>query len=243
MLARSWREPRRSELEDGMNRHMKVRTTARIAAALVGAATLSVLAAPLAGAQQGPYGSTTTTAPVGEVAASCALSLGKAKPGETVTAKVDGVFLGETVRILFDSSIVAEKRAPGTPLVVDGVKAQSAGVAVTFNGQAVAAQTDDTTSVVLTFQVPKNAAVGTHVVRAVGDTFTCFCNPDGKFEVLASGTGRSLARTGVEVGLLLVVAAALLVFGRGLVMAARRSRTDGTHDELAEERSLATSGR
>jgi hypothetical protein len=226
-----------------MNRHMKVRTTARIAAALVGAACFSVVAAPFAGAQQAPYGSTTTTAPVGEVAASCGLSLSQAKPGETVTAKVDGVFFGETVRILFDSSIIAEKTAPGTPLVVDGVKAQSAGTATVFNGQAVASQDVDTTSVVLTFQVPKSAAVGTHVVRAVGDTFTCFCNPDGKFTVLSAG-GSSLARTGVEAGLLVAVAVALLLFGRGLVMASRRGRgAEAAEDELDEELTLANSGR
>jgi hypothetical protein len=227
-----------------MNRHMKVRTTARIAAALVGAACLSVMAAPFAGAEQAPYGSTTTTAPVGEAAASCGLTLSKAKPGETVTAKVDGVFFGETVRILFDSSIIAEKTAPGTPLVVDGVSAQSAGVATIFDGQAVAGETVPTTTVVLTFQVPKSAAVGTHIVRAVGDTFTCFCNPDGKFQVLSASGGSSLARTGVEAGLLVAVAVALLIFGRGLVMASRRGRVaDPTEDELDEERSFANSGR
>jgi hypothetical protein len=245
MLARSLAGAPPPELEDGMNRHMKVRTTARIAAALVGAACLSVMAAPFAGAQAAPYGSTTTTAP-GEVAASCSLTRSQAKPGETVTGRVDGVFFGENVRILFDSSIVAEKRAPGPPLVVDGVQTQSAGTATVFNGQALAAAPGDpgTTSVVLTFQVPKSAAVGTHIVRAVGDTFTCFCNPDGKFTVLAASSGSSLARTGVEAGLLVAVAVALLLFGRGLLMASRRGRgADPTPDELDEDRSLASSGR
>jgi hypothetical protein len=112
-----------------------------------------------------------------------------------------------------------------------------------FYGQAVASQDVDTTSVVLTFQVPKSAAVGTHVVRAVGDTFTCFCNPDGKFTVLSAG-GSSLARTGVEAGLLVAVAVALLLFGRGLVMASRRGRgAEAAEDELDEELTLANSGR
>lgn len=211
--------------------HMKARTTTRALAALLGAALLAVLAAPAAGAQSDPYGSTTTTAP-GEVEATCTLSVGKAKPGEKVTARVSGVFFGERVRILFDDQQVAEVRAPA-------VTGQSTSGAVAFGGQALPAQSADSTTVTVDFIVPKSAAVGTHIITAVGDTFTCFCNPRGEFTVLAASTG-SLARTGAQVALLLVVAAALLLAGRALVNASRRRRR-GSLEPAA--RTLSSAGR
>ena len=194
---------------------MKARTTTRALAALVGAALLAVLAAPLAGAQTDPYGSTTTTAP-GEVEAACSLSVGKAKPSEKVTAKVAGVFFGEKVRILFDDLQVAEVTAP-----------------------AAAAQSVDSTTVNVDFLVPKSAAVGTHIVTAVGDTFTTFCNnARGEFTVLAAAKG-SLVRTGVEIALMLVVAAALLLVGRAFVGASRRRR----RGSLEPEQTFSSVGR
>ncbi len=212
---------------------MKARTTTRALAALVGAALLAVLAAPVAGAQTDPYGSTTTTAP-GEVEASCALNVTKAKPGERVKGKVAGVFFGEKVRIFFDDVQVAEATAPAAP-----VTAQSASAPVALGGVALAAQqTADSTTVDVEFLVPKNAAVGTHIVTAVGDTFTCFCNPDGKFTVLAASNG-SLARTGVEIALVLVVAAALLLVGRTFVGASRRRR----RGSLEPEQTFSSVGR
>jgi hypothetical protein len=197
---------------------MKVRTRARIAAVLVGAIALPLIAASVASAQSDPYGSTTTTAPVREVTATCGLSLGEGRPGDTVTATVGGVFFGETVRILFDTTVVAQATAP--------LRAQSTGGAVVFDGAAIAGQDDAvSTTVTLKFQVPKSATAGTHVVRAVGDTFTCFCNPEGAFKVLGA-SGSSLARTGVEIGLLIAMAIALLVLGRGLVLSAKARRTE-----------------
>ncbi len=209
---------------------MKARTTTRALAALVGAALLAVLAAPVAGAQTDPYGSTTTTAP-GEVEAACTLSVGKAKPGEKVTAKVTGVFFGEKVRILFDDLQVAEVTAPA-------VAAQSASAPVAFGGQLLAAQDSDSTTVTVEFLVPKSAAVGTHIITAVGDTFTCFCNPRGEFTVLAASKG-SLARTGVEIALVLVVAAALLLVGRTFVGSSRRRR----RGSLEPEQTFSSVGR
>jgi hypothetical protein len=193
---------------------MKARTTTRALAALVGAALLAVLAAPVAGAQSDPYGSTTTTAP-GEVEAACTLSVGKAKPAEKVTAKVTGVFFGEKVRILFDDLQVAEVIAP-----------------------PAGTQTADSTTVTVDFLVPKSAAVGTHIITAVGDTFTGLCNPRGEFTVLAASKG-SLARTGVEIALVLAVAAALLLVGRTFVSSSRRRR----RGSLEPEQTFSSVGR
>lgn len=225
MLARSWSPTSGAPCPDGMNHtNMKVRTTTRALAALVGAALLAVLGAPMASAETDPYGSTTTTAP-GEVEATCTLNLTKAKPGERVKGKVAGVFFGEKVRLFFDDVQVAEVTAPAAP-----VTAQSVGAPVALGGQLLAAQDTDSTTVDVEFIVPKNAAVGTHIVTAVGDTFTCFCNPRGEFTVLAAGTG-SLARTGVEVALVLVVAAALLLVGRAFVAGSRRRRRGSLEPE------------
>lgn len=215
---------------------MSVRTTARIAASLVTAALLCVMAAPVAGAQQDPYGSTTTTtSAVGEAEASCSLSLGEAKPGTEVTAKVAGVFFGEHVNVLFDGVIVGSTTAPAAPVV-----AQSTSGGVVFNGQAIASQDVDTTTVTVKFTVPK-AAAGTHLVTAVGDTFTCFCNPRGEFKVLAASGGGSLARTGVEALLVLVIAAALLIIGRTLIEGSKHRRRRTQVDD--DERHLTNAGR
>jgi hypothetical protein len=192
-----------------------VRTTSRLAVALLGAVLAVGLAAPTASAQD-PYGSTTTTAPpVREVEATCSLSIPEGRVGDTVTATVNGVFLGENVRLLFDGKQVGAATAPT-------VAAASAGGGAVFNGAALAAQVA-TTSVKITFKVPA-AAPGTHVVTAVGDTFSCFCNPNGAFKVLATKSPRSLPRTGIYVALYLVLAAILLGIGSELVLRARRRR-------------------
>ena len=216
---------------------MSVRTTARIAASLVTAAVLCLVAAPMAGAQQDPYGNTTTTtSKVGEAEATCGLSVGQAKPGTEVTAKVGGVFFGENVKILFDGVVVGTGKAPAAP-----VAAQSSSGAVVFGGQAIASDVVAVTTVTIKFTVPKAAAVGTHLVTAVGDTFTCFCNPRGEFKVLAAGNGGGLARTGIQAALLLVIAVALLIIGRTLVAEAKRRRRGSRLDE--DERDLIDIGR
>jgi len=210
-----------------------VRTTSRLVLALFGAALLLLVAAPSANAQD-PYGSTTTTKPsVRSVEASCSLSLKEGRPGDTVTATVNGVFLGENVRLLFDGVQVAATTAPTTltgtshPLAATAV-----GSPVIFNGGTQ--QQIQTTSVSLTFKVP-NAQPGTHVVTAVGDTFSCFCNPNGEFLVLAPKSSRSLPRTGIYVALYLVVAAILLGIGSELVLRARRRRARILAAYAAEE--------
>jgi hypothetical protein len=225
-----------------------VRTTSRLLAALLGAALVIGVAAPLAGAQD-PYGSTTTTAPpVRQIEATCGLSIGSGRPGDSVTATVRGVFLGENVRIFFDGVQVASGTAPTTASAATGggglartdrrvVALSSADVAV-FNAPAQVT----TTSVTLTFTVP-NAAPGTHIVTAVGDTFSCFCNPNGEFQVLASKSPRSLPRTGVYVALYLVLAAILLGIGSELVLRARRRRARLLAASTPEDEDYYTSAR
>lgn len=207
-----------------------VRTTSRLALALAGALLVIGTAAPMASAQD-PYGSTTTTAPPARsVEATCGLSVDQGRPGDTVTATVRGVFLGENVRLLFDGVQVGATTAPTTQSAATGgsnplartdrrVVALAASGATVFGGAAQLA----TTSVSITFTVPP-AAPGTHVVTAVGDTFSCFCNPNGAFRVLASKSARSLPRTGIYVALYLVLAAILLGIGSELVLRARRRR-------------------
>lgn len=178
-----------------------VRTTSRLVTILLGAALVVGLAAPAASAQD-PYGSTTTTAPPStgrSVEATCSLSPSEGRVNESVTATVGGVFLGENVRLLFDGVQVGATTAPGS----------------TTTGQ--------TTSVTIRFDVP-GAAPGVHIVTAVGDTFSTFCNPNGAFRVLPTKSPRSLARTGIYTALYLVLAAILLGIGSELVLRARRRR-------------------
>ncbi len=204
-----------------------VRTTSRLAFATLGLALLSVVIAPAVVAQEDdPYGSTTTTAPTngrGDIEATCSLSIAEGRPGDTVTATVNGVFLGETVRIFFDNVQVGITTAPE-------VAASAATGGVVFNGAALPAQVP-VTSVQITFTVPP-AVPGNHIVTAVGDTFTCFCNPDGLFRVLGAPAGKGkLPRTGVYLVLFLVIAAALLTIGRGLLTASRRRQAAALADE------------
>jgi hypothetical protein len=229
-------EPLPPDTDDGTtDSNMSIRSTARAAAAaLVAAALLTVVPtlvlAPSAGAQDPTYGPTTTTA-VPTVEAACSLSLSSAKPGTEVTATVSGVFFGEHVIIQFDGKQVGETRAP--------LAASAATAGTRFNGAALAAAPLSTT-VKVKFKVPASAAVGTHTVNAVGDTFTCFCNPGGKFTVLASGKGK-LASTGVEAALVLVVAAALLIAGRALLFGSRQRRRSALRP--VAERELTRTGR
>lgn len=205
------------------------RTTVRLAVAVLGAALLLAVAAPAASAQD-PYGSTSTTAPRGpsdprgEIEATCGLSIPQGRPGDTVTATVHNVFFGERVAIFFDNIEVASTRAPE-------FAAASVGGPVLLGGAALPAQAA-VTSVQVTFTIPP-AAAGTHIVTAVGDTFTCFCNPDGQFKVLGAGSG--LPRTGVYAGVLVAVALALLVAGRVLVSVSRRRRAAGIDPFLDPE--------
>jgi len=131
------------------------------------------------------------------------------------------------VRILFDGEEVGRATAEAE------VVANATGAAVLFGGVALPAGRA-TTTVEIDFVVPERPP-GEYLVSAVGDTFTRECGPGngGMFSVLAASAGRkgpdggggSLARTGVYIGLLVVLGLVLLLAGRALVEPARRRRT------------------
>lgn len=200
---------RAGEPRVGVNR----RTMAARVLLLAVAALALLLQAP-AGAQDDPYGgtSTTTTEPSG-VEASCQLDTNVASAGGQVTATVAGVPVGETVRLLFGGAEV---------------------------GRATASRSDGqsaVTTVQIRFTVP-DVDDGQYLVAAVGATFTAECSVQfttGSAEVLgftvergAGSTGSSgrgsLARTGVAIALLLAVALALLIVGRAMLDSARQRR-------------------
>ena len=123
------------------------------------------------------------------------------------------------MRILFDGVQVGSGTAPG-----GAVTGAAAGAPIQFNGAALPVQAAADTSVTITFKVP-DVVVGAHSVTAVGANFTCFCNPDGVFTVLAAnGTSASLARTGIYLALFLVAAAFCFVLGRAFLRASHIAR-------------------
>jgi hypothetical protein len=219
------------------------RTGTRAALAFAAGALVLLFAAPVAGAQtggttttvKGPYGPmTTTTVPGGSADTGCSLNIARGKPGDEVVATVFPVSPGAIVRILFNGVQVGIGTAPSTALAQTGnpsvartgassmnlgVTAQAVGAPVRFD------QTLPVTSVSISFRVP-DVAPGAHSVTAVGANFTCFCNPDGLFTVLAKDAGRTgaLARTGIYVGLFLVVAAFCIVLGRAFLRASHIAR-------------------
>jgi hypothetical protein len=211
------------------------RTGIRAAVTAVVAALVLFSFAPVAQAQApSPYGSTTTTMPGGSADTACTLNLTRARPGELVTARVFPVAPGAIVRILFDGVQVGIGQAPGGPVV-----ANATGAPVQFNGVALLAQTAVTTSVTIEFRVP-DVTVGDHSITAVGSNFTCFCNPDGVFTVLAKTASNSLARTGVYLALFLVAALFCFVLGRAFLRASHiaRARAEAAAREAERPRSL-----
>lgn len=180
-----------------------------------------------AGAQEDPYGGTTTTAPPVAPQPTCNIGVETAVPGQTLTAEVAFVPHGATVRILIDGVEAGRGTAP--------LAAQSAGGGVRFDGARLPAQVS-TTSLSIGFQVPADIEPGPHSVTAVGPTFTVRCgpNPDGILQVLAttdgqgdgSSGGGSLPKTGVTLALLLVLAVLALLVGRALLRASRRRREE-----------------
>jgi len=179
------------------------RTLTRLLAGLVVLACVLTMATPLASAQEDPYGSTTTTTAPPNLEPTCALSVTAAAPGASVTATVSNVPEGQTVRILFDGEEVGSGTAEGT------------------------------TTVEVSFVVPQRPP-GEYQVTAVGVSFAIACslNGDASFSVLAAGTtrpgggsgGGPLPRTGIYIGLFVVVAGALLLIGRTLTADSKRRR-------------------
>jgi hypothetical protein len=188
--------------------------------------------APASAQDADPYGSTTTTTASPRLAASCQLSLTSGNVGAEVTATVQNVPFGSTVRILLGGIEVGRATAP--------LQGQSSGAPVIFNGAALPAAAA-TTTVAVPFVVPAVAA-GDYLVTAVGVDFTCSCTEGTSgFKVLGGGLPRvggtqtqnvsgndssrglgALPRTGIYVALLLAIAAALLLVGRALLEASRR---------------------
>lgn len=175
--------------------------------------------AGLAGAQDDPYGSTTTTSAAPGPTPSCRLSASTSAAGDTVVAQVQHAPRGGTLRVLFDGEPVAEAVAEGP-------------------GESPWVNVD------IPFTVPEREP-GTYPVTVVGAQMTASCGssstPDsgGSAEVRgltisrgfdgpspsASGGGLgALPKTGAGVLLLLAIALALVLVGRPLVTAARRRR-------------------
>lgn len=196
----------------------------RALAAAVGAVVaLAAFCASPGAAQDGdPYGGTTTTGGGPTPAATCELSMTSGDAGASVTATVRNVQFGETVRMLFGGTEVARATAP--------LQSQSVGAPVLLGGQVLAQQATRAT-VSVDFVVP-DVEPGSYLVTAVGVDFTAECTFEGGgFDVVdvlgdavTRGGGRSLARTGMYVLLLLVIGAALVLVGRALLEESRRRR-------------------
>lgn len=138
----------------------------------------------------------------------CALSVDSAAPGTAVTASVTNAGGGASVRVTFD-----------------GVEV---GSAVTANDGSAS----------IRWQVPQ-APNGPHQVFAVGGDFNVQCGPFTVFggvqvagESFTRGTGTggtgvlggSLARTGLQIALLVAVAVVLILLGWQLARLARHQR-------------------
>lgn len=168
-------------------------------AALAAAVALIVTAAP-AGAQEDPYGPTSTTSVPGSVLPTCEVELEAGVPGANASVLVHNVPLGATVRVLIGGEESGQATAP--------VEAQ-----------------ETTTDLEVPFEMPE-LSPGDHAVTVVGADFTVACDgPD--VEVLSAGQSRtgsgSLPRTGAYIALLVMLAVALIVAGRVIV---GRRRTD-----------------
>lgn len=178
------------------------------------------VATPLAGAQEDPYGGTTTTVQLPRSDVECDLSVTSARAGSSVTATVRNVAPGVVVRVRFGGQEVGRAEA----------------------------ESDAVTSVQIEFRVPP-VSPGRYLVTAVGADFTARCgaDTDGYFAVLAAqtdrGDDRSLPRTGVYVALLVAMAAALLLVGRAVLESARRRRLRIERAMRDEAKHLARSGR
>ena len=201
------------------------RWRAVVSVAAVCASLAATHVAP-AGAQEDPYGSTTTTAPRGQTA-SCQLKTKSAPPGGSATVTVRAVPRGDDVRVLFDGEEVAEAEATGPG-------------------------TSPHVSVDITFTVPMSAEAGTHQVVASGASFSVACQTGNgaDFEVTASGEvlgeqitreghgsgGSALPKTGVYLGFLVAIAALLVLLGRAFMEASRLQRRQAARDARAARR-------
>jgi hypothetical protein len=117
--------------------------------------------------------------------------------------------------------------------------AANADVTVTFDGTFVSSgTTDDQGNATIAFTVPSGGEAGTHQVDFSAPGFSCAIDIT---QVLGATTARSpskssgpLARTGIQIALLLAIALVLVLVGSQLVRRARRHRR---RIEAAERRS------
>jgi|GEM_PF-7017044 len=187
--------------------------TAVAAGAGTAAAAPSQSCDPFYGCPPGPPPSTTAT---------CSLSSGSTvSPNESVTGHIEGVADGAEVTVRFDGAVVGQ----GTAHTAPGATTASADIA---------------------FTVPGDVGPGDHNVVFSGAGFSCTVTVSavavggvevsGSEQTTGGGTsGSSLARTGIEVALLLAVALALVVAGMQFVRAARRRRRRLSNRVRADE--------
>ena len=143
--------------------------------------------------------------------------------GDTVTVTVTNVAVGDEIQITFAGQVIATATA-----TADGNGQQALG-ALPPAGHLRAM------SVVLggakiSFRIPNDTATGTYEVRAIGPGFNANCAEGTNglavlgATVTTSGGGGSLSKTGIEVGIYLAVALALILAGWQLVRIARTRR-------------------
>lgn len=194
-------------------------TMAWLTAGVAVLGALVVVGTAPADAQQDPYGNTSTTAaPDSGLVPTCRHVLTIGAVGATGELHLENVPFGGTVRVLIGGVEAGRATAP--------LAAQAAGAPVGFGGTALPALAR-ATALDVPFTIP-DLPPGHYTVTAVGVNFTLTCDP-GSLEVLAtSEESRSglLPRTGIYIGLLLVIAIVLLIVGRRLVSASRRRRLE-----------------
>jgi len=156
------------------------------------------------GAQQDPYGPTSSTAPPSTVEPNCNTTV-SGTIGSEQTATVQNVPFGATVRVLIDGREAGRATAPS-------------------------AFQEATTTLNVPFTVP-DLEPGAYSLVAVGADFTLTCTSDGMFDVLAASSGKGddgdddLAFTGFDVFLLVLLALALILVGRMIVRRTRGRRS------------------
>jgi hypothetical protein len=166
---------------------------------------------------------TTTTLAAGTLP-ECDVSAEAAQSGTRVDATVTNVPDGTSVDLLFGGTVVAS---------------ETAGSGAT----ARAAATPGFSDIAFAFNVP-SVPPGNYTLEASGPAFHAQCLAGDGFEVLAASAnngggngggngsggggggigGGSLARTGLEIGLLLAVAIGLVLVGRTVLEGSRRTR-------------------
>jgi hypothetical protein len=151
------------------------------------------------------------------------LSSTSVNAGDNVTATVTNVPVGDRVDITFDGNVIASDVA-----TADGQGETALAVAPAGHLAAMEVQRG---GVVIAFRIPSSTATGTYEVRAIGPGFNANC-AEGSNGVSVLGTtvqrgggGGGFANTGIEVGLYLAIAMALILAGWQFMRSARRRRS------------------